>query len=89
MAGLVEVKVIFIQWEQTYLFPSVYACKPKPYKPKFSPQSVGGIGPHLRQFRNDVDTEFEKKAFQVCDKDGDGALDWQEVENCEVNKRHF
>ena len=39
--------------------------------------------------RNDVDTEFEKKAFQVCDKDGDGALDWQEVENCEVNKRHF
>ena len=43
----------------------------------------------MRQFRNDVDTEFEKKAFQVCDKDGDGALDWQEVENCEVNKRHF
>ena len=39
--------------------------------------------------RNDVDTEFETKAFQVCDKDGDGALDWQEVENCEVNKRHF
>merc|ERR1711994_675848 len=33
--------------------------------------------------RNDVDTEFEMKAFQVCDKDGDGALDWQEVENCE------
>ena len=39
--------------------------------------------------RNDVDIEFETKAFQVCDKDGDGALDWQEVENCEVNKWHF
>ena len=39
--------------------------------------------------RNDVDIEFETKAFQVCDKDGDEALDWQEVENCEVNKRHF
>ena len=45
--------------------------------------AVGGYG------RNDIDTEFEKKAFQVCDKDGDGALDWQEVENCEVNKRYF
>ena len=39
--------------------------------------------------RNDVDIEFETKAFQVCDKDGDKALDWEEVENCEVNKRHF
>ena len=49
---------------------------------------LGKLG--LLQFkRNDVDTEFEKKAFQVCDKDGDGALDWQEVENCEVNKRLF
>ena len=26
-------------------------------------------------------TEF----FQGCDKDGDGALEWQEVENCKVN----
>lgn len=38
--------------------------------------------------RNDINTEFvefEKKCFQVCDEDGDGdgALDWQEVENCE------
>ena len=39
--------------------------------------------------RNDVDIEFETKAFQVCDKDGDGALDWQEVQICEVNKWHF
>ena len=35
--------------------------------------------------RNDIDIEFETKAFQVCDKDGDKALDWREVENCEVN----
>ena len=49
---------------------------------------LGKLG--LLQFkRNDVDTEFEKKAFQVCDTDGDGALDWQELENCEVNKTHF
>ena len=27
--------------------------------------------------------------FQSCDEDGDGALEWQEVENCKVNKRHF
>jgi len=33
--------------------------------------------------RNDVDIEFETKAFEICDKDGDEALDWQEVENCE------
>ena len=33
---------------------------------------------------DDIDIQFENKAFQVCDKDGDGALDWQEVENCEV-----
>ena len=23
--------------------------------------------------------------FQSCDEDGDGALEWQEVENCKVN----
>jgi len=33
--------------------------------------------------RNDDGIDFETKAFQVCDKDGDKALDWQEVENCE------
>jgi len=34
--------------------------------------------------RNDFDgLQFQRKSFQVCDKDGDGALDWQEVESCE------
>merc|ERR1739848_798753 len=28
-------------------------------------------------------SQFQTKSFQVCDKDGDGALDWQEVESCE------
>ena len=44
--------------------------------------NMSSLALSLLQFRNDVDTEFEKKAFQVGDKDGDGALDWQEVENC-------
>ena len=55
--------------------PSVYACTKKYSKT---------ISSAAKYSRNDVDIEFETKAFQVCDKDGDGALDWQEVENCEV-----
>ena len=27
---------------------------------------------------------LEKKAFEVCDEDGDGGLSWAEVEECEV-----
>ena len=62
--------------------PSVFACGSAHHK------SLNDLADAVKG-RNDVDTEFEMKAFQVCDKDGDGALDWQEVENCEVNKRHF
>ena len=27
---------------------------------------------------------LEKKAFEVCDEDGNGGLTWEEVEKCEV-----
>ena len=27
---------------------------------------------------------LEKKAFEVCDVNGDGSLSWKEVEECEV-----
>ena len=33
--------------------------------------------------------EFATNIIQGCDEDGAGALEWKEVKNCEVNKRHF
>ena len=28
---------------------------------------------------------LEKKAFEICDDDEDGGLNWTEVQNCEVS----
>ena len=67
--------------------PSVFACTPSGGTGN-AKDALDALANEVKG-RNDVDTEFEMKAFQVCDKDGDGALDWQEVENCEVNKMHF
>ena len=30
---------------------------------------------------------LEKKAFEICDDDEDGGLNWTEVQNCEVSSK--
>ena len=35
-------------------------------------------------FRSGIEA-LEKKAFEVCDENGDGGLTWEEVEKCEVS----